>query len=169
MDRITQIEESLKAVLLAVDGSMVDAYQYLNDVKSVYFEQEDEVVSVTKSANNRYPTVCVKMDPNENILDGEATAYVNELFYILECKVSLTKPESNPRQALKVEMNKLSQDIKFAISNDYHLTGTCDEAELTSLTRSYYDDGKAMRNGQLNIGLRITYTQSRLNPAINCQ
>lgn len=167
MDRITQIEEGLKAVLEGIDGTLVGAYQYLNTVKSVYFEQDDEVTSVTKSTANRYPTICVKMEPEETVLDGEAQAFVNEINYTLECKVSLGTPTSNPRQSLKLKMNELAQDVKFALSNNKHLNDTCDETHILSLTREFYDDGKALRNGQLNIVLRVEYTQSRQNPSIN--
>ena len=167
MDRITQIENGLKTVLEYIDGTLKGQYQYINDVKSVYFEEEDEVVSVTKSTSNRYPTICIKMSPNETVLEGDAKAYVNEIFYTLECKVSLSVPTANPRQALKTKMNEMVQDVKAAISSNYHLNGTCDEASVLGSVREYYTNSDSLRNGQVNISIKIEYTQSRYNPAIN--
>jgi hypothetical protein len=167
MDRITQIEEGLKAVLEGIDGSTVGDYTYLSTIKSVYFEQDDEVTSVTKSSSNRFPTVTIKQEPGETVNSGESKAYQNEIFYTLCFKVSLGTPSSNPRQALKVKMNEVLQDLKFAIYNDYHLNDTCDEAHVLSSSREYYSDGKTLRNGQINVRIRIEYTQSRSNPAIN--
>lgn len=167
MDRITQIETGLQEVLIGIDGTQVGVYQYLNDVKSVYFEQEDEVVSITKSIDSGYPNIVVKMDPDETILEGESKAYQNLISYILECKVSLDKPVSNPKQALKTKMNELAQDVKFALSANDHLNDTCDDASITRLSRRYNTEGNALRSGDLIIYLNVIYTQSRLNPSIN--
>lgn len=167
VDRITTIEEQLRAVLLSIDASIVKEYQYLNDVKSVYFEEADQVVSITKTINSGYPNIIIRMNPDEDILEGEAQAYQNRISYKLVCEVKMEKPESNPKQALKTKMNTLLQDVKFAISNNYHLNGTCDEATLNRSNRSYNDDGNTLRSGNLMIELDIEYTQSRHNPAIN--
>jgi len=166
-DRISYIEDELKNVLLTIDESTVGSYTYINEVKSVYFEQEDEVVSITKSTKSGYPTILISLQPNEIVLSGEAKAYVNELNYILDCKVSLDKPTSNPKQSLKTKMNELAQDIKFCISNNYHINDSCDEAEILYTIRQYNNDGNTLRSGNLKVGLKITYTQSRLNPSIN--
>lgn len=167
-DRITDIETQLGNVLLDIGATGIQGYTYLSDVKGVNFEQDDEVLAITRSVvSNGYPTILVTMDPNELILSGEAKAYTSELSYVLDCKVAIADPVPNPKQALKQKMNELAQDIKYCISNNYHLNGTVDEAELIYTTRQYQNDGNTLRSGNLKVGLKVTYTQSRKNPAIN--
>ena len=166
MDRISQIEEGLKEVLMGINGTTVGAYEYVNTLKSVYFEQDDEALSVTNLSRG-YPVIVVKMEPDETILSGESQAYQNVLNYVLEGKVENNTPTTNPKQAIKTKMNELAQDVKCAISNNYHLNGTCDEAELMRVVRRYRNDGNALRSGDVLMYLKVTYTQARLNPAIN--
>jgi len=164
LDRITAIEAQLGDVLLTIDGKTHGAYKYLSELKSVYFEQDDEAVTISDGG---YPSIVLRMSPNETILSGESKAYRNMLRYTLECKVENLDPSVNPRQALKVLMNELEQDIKFCLSNNYHLNDTCDIVSINSFSRNYNKVGNVLRAGELKVDITIQYSQSRLNPAIN--
>lgn len=164
MDRLTAIETQLKEVLLTIDGEVDGTYTYLSEVKSVYSEQDDEVVTI---ADGGYPSIVVTLEPDEVILSGESKAYRSLVNYVLECKVENTDPTVNPKQALKVLMNELAQDLKYALSKNYHLNGTCDIVTIRGFTRKYAKKGNVLRTGELMVRISIQYSQSRLNPAIN--
>jgi len=162
MDRLTTIENELVNVLKDIDGSLTDTYQYLTDVKTV--DVIDEVLEIDGGG---YPSILVDLDPNEIIGDGESKAYRNTRFFKLTCRVSNEDVTVNPRQAIKTKMNMLDQDIKYALSSNYHLNDSCDSAYIISSNRIYHNENSILRTGDLIMNIKVVYTQSRLNPSLN--
>jgi len=162
MDRITQIENELTNVLKTIDGSAQATYQYLTSVKSV--DVEDEVLDI---AMGGYPAILVDMNPNEVIGKGESKAYRNTIFFTLTCRVSNTDIRVSPKQSIKIEMNKLNQDIKYVLSDNYHLNDSVDMVTIVTTLRQFNKSNDILRTGDLIVNIKVDYTQSRLNPQNN--
>jgi hypothetical protein len=159
-DRVSEIELELKTILEGIDGSTsTTGYTYYNDVKSVNID--DEVIA------DADPSIVIYQDPEEVILSGVSRAYQNLISITVQCKLALDTEVAYPKFAINTKMNEMLSDIKFAISNNYHLNGSCDMCEIISSSRSYTMTSDNYRAGDLLVKMEITYSQSRLNPNLN--
>jgi len=165
LDLLTKIEEQLALIMkdIKTTTTLPSGYIYYNDVTITNIEDE----CVATSAGN-FPTVSVYQKPNENILSGTQHAYENEVFFELVGSVSLDDPVDTPRFAINKKMNELLSDIKAVLSNNNSLNCSCELVEVLNSTRKYNNDGDEFRAGDLIVNLRVSYTQSRLNPNTRC-
>lgn len=161
-DRITMIEEGLADVLKTINTqtTLHGGYTFKNTVQAVNIDDEALVPE--------FPSITIEMDGGERILSGEQHAFRNEVYYKLVCAVSLVEEEASPRRAINKMMNSLLDDVKATLSDNYHLNDSCDVVDILRSSRHYNKSGDVMRAGNLIIFIRITYSQSRLNPNRNC-
>lgn len=166
MDRITDITENLKAVLLSIDELTVTptGYVFYNTVSKVNVDDEAVIRGLSD-----FPVIDIIMDDGgEVILSGQQLAYRNSIGFTLRCGVANTvKQGLSPRREANIKMNEILSDVKFALSYNPTLNNTCDIVHIKSSSREYVDGNSANRAGDLLINIEIEYSQSRLNPSLN--
>lgn len=165
MDLLTNIEKQLALIMKDIKKTttLPSGYIYYNTVDITNIE--DECVVADRGS---FPTVSVYQEPNENILSGTQHAYENEVFFKLVGSVSNDNPVDTPRFAINKKMNELLADIKAVLSNNNDLNCSCELVEILNSNRKYNNDGDEFRAGDLIVNLRVSYTQSRLNPNTRC-
>ncbi len=164
MDRLTEIEQALEAVFLGIreDTPTEYGHVYENTVTVVNIDDEAILDSVSD-----FPSVCVYLDGDEVILDGQANAYECELPFKFVCSVVNDSVEGLPLFDINRKMNSVLSDVKALISLDNTIGGVCDMVTLTSSKRVYSEDGHAIRAGDIEIYANVRYSQSRSRPKMN--
>jgi len=165
VDRLTSIEQELANVVKDINKAVPSpsGYVYYNTVVNTNID--DEVIMVDRGG---YPVINIIMDPDETVLSGHQSAYMNEVGFKLVCGVALDSEVEFPRNAINQKMNELLSDIKACISANYHLNETADLTSILRSTRTYKTGGDNYRAGDLIVSLKIQYSQSRLDPNRNC-
>jgi len=165
MDRLTNIEEEFKNVLLEIDTAttLASGYRYLNKVTVVNLEDEGLILD-----EGDFPAINIYLDPDEKIINGDQQSYRSIVKFKLVCKVAVDQLEVNPRFAINTKMNTLLSDLKAVLSYKYQLNCTCDRADIKRSMRLYNaDTNNNLRVGQLVLEVDVLYSQSRLNPLLN--
>ena len=166
MDRITDIEENLATVLYTIQQSYATptGYIFYSSVGGVNVDDEAIIKGTQK-----FPIVDIEMNEDgETIVEGQQLAYRSEISYTLRCGVSnRSKSGKSPRREANKKMNEILSDVKYALSDNPTLNGSCDRVYMIGSTRYYNDGNSSNRAGDLLINIRIEYSQSRLNPSLN--
>jgi len=164
-DRITVIETALRDMVLKIrnDTPTPKGYVYFNTVTVTNIDDEAIVEEY-----DQYPTISIYLDPDEEILSGQANSYENELNVKFVCSVSNETPIGIPKFEINKKMNTVISDLKAVISQDTTLGGVCDIINLIRSQRTYADDGDIMRAGDIEIYANVQYSQSRTRPDLSC-
>lgn len=164
MDRITDISEQLAVVMGTIDATAIlpSGYTFYSTVGGVNVDDEAILNGV-----DSYPIIDIEPS-NETTESGNFKAYRNLLSLKLRCGVANTVTRGmSPMRASDIKMNEILSDVKYALSDNPTLNGTCDIIYITGSEREYNTTSSGNRAGDIIITVDIDYSQSRLNPNLN--
>ena len=169
MSRLQDIETKLSNLLSTIDGGTHGLYTYHSTTGTI--QVYDEVLSMGRNSDNKHVNHVIEQQEDIGVENNEfqagQNAFTNRAIYTITSKVYNIGNEGNAKNAIRLKLNELIDDLIYLFGNNYTLNGVVSYIRFNNAIREYEDiTNNRIQSASLVTTWEVVYTQSIANPGI---